>query len=136
MLANKLAKVVLSKSLDDLAPPSRKLLAIMTDMIQHKEKELEDSEEEVTISRKEICDQSKWSHWQVRKHIKQLEELGFIHSKKIKRGQRFEYEVLYSGHEDFDIGLIDPELLKNAGSESVIDSSGLKLVRPPKQQCG
>lgn len=109
-LAGDLAKEILSKSLDELSPPSRSLVEIIKELVQVKEI---DEGEGVRFTRKELRDFSKWDHWQIRDHIRQLEDLEFIRAVSGKKGQRYEYELCVFDEEDLDIGLTD---LKETGA--------------------
>lgn len=103
-LANQLAKEILVKSLDELSPPSRRLLMIIKEYVRKKEAEQGDF---VHFSRKELRDFSGWDHWQIRDHIKQLEELEFIKAVRGKKGQSYEYELCVLDEKELDICLAD-----------------------------
>lgn len=111
--ANRLAAEVLGRSLDELSPPSRKLLALIREMTRQ---QAEEGERERHFTRRDIREYSGWSDFQVKTHIKQLEELEYIYSTAGRKGKEYVYELLYTGGgEDgnpFVIGLIDTEQLK------------------------
>ncbi len=83
----------------------------MEKKIAEKEEQGEDSDEPVRFSRREIREFSSWDHWQVRDHIRQLEELEYIIPIRGKKGQRYDYELNYCDNqsEGFSIHLIDPK---------------------------
>jgi DNA primase catalytic core len=117
--ANTLAAEVLGRSLDELSPPSRKLLTLIREMCDQQKDEEETKQ--YTFRRRDIREYSGWSDFQVRTHIKQLEELEYIYSVAGKRGKEYIHELLTkSGGEDgkpFLVGLIDMEQLKEKANE-------------------
>jgi DNA primase catalytic core len=116
--ANSLAAEVLGRSLDELSPPSRKLLMLIRKMCDER---AEEGEAQYTFLRRDIREYSGWSDFQVRTHIKQLEELEYIYSVTGRRGKEYVHELLAkSGGEDgkpFMIGLIDMEQLRKKAAE-------------------
>ncbi len=116
--ANRLAAEVLGRSLDELSPPSRKLLALIREMT---EQQAEEGDRERHFTRRDIREYSGWSDFQIKTHIKQLEELEYIYSTAGRKGKEYVYELLYTGGgEDgkpFVIGLIDIEQLKEKAEQ-------------------
>ncbi|MCP3921060.1 MAG: hypothetical protein GY714_00595, partial [Desulfobacterales bacterium] len=71
---------------------------------------------------------SGWSDFQIRTHIRQLEELEYLYSTVGKRGKEYVYELVYTGGgEDgkpFLIGLTDIKQLKEKAEKSgIIDDN-------------
>ncbi len=121
--ANELAAEILGRSLDELSPPSRKLLMLIRAMCEQR---AEEGDSQYTFLRRDIREYSGWSDFQVRSHIKQLEELEYIYSVTGRRGKEYVHElVARSGGEDgkpFMIGLVDMERLKEkAGRLGIVD---------------
>jgi len=117
--ANQIANEVLGRSLDELSPSSRKLLMLVKQMSKKACKEKDINQKEYRFNRKKIREYSTWSDFQVRTHIRQLEELEYIYSTTGKRGKEYVYELVYTeGGEDgkpFLIGLTDiKQLAKKA----------------------
>ena len=100
--ANKLAEKVLIRTLDELAPPSRTLLKLIQEMVEKQRKKQAKSkkknDEQITFSRKEIRDYTKWSDFQIKTHIKQLEELEYLNIVAGANGKRFQYHLEYEGN--------------------------------------
>lgn len=119
--ANTLAAEVLGRSLDELSPPSRKLLLLIREMAVSEAREQKTEDREKTFTRREIREFSGWSDFQVKTHIRQLEELEFIYSLTGKKGKEYVYELLAtSGGEDgkpFVIGLTEVAQLKEKALE-------------------
>jgi len=124
--AGEIAGVVLGRSLDELSPPSRKLLLIIREMSEKALEESRESIKEYRFSRREIREFSGWSDFQVRTHIQQLEDLEYLYAAAGRKGKEYVYELIYTGGgEDgkpFLIGLIDSdELRKKAVEASILD---------------
>ena len=120
---------MLGRSLDELSPPSRKLLTLIRKMC---EQQAEEGDAEKNFTRRDIREYSGWSDFQVKTHIRQLEELEYIHSATGRKGKEYVYELLYNGGgEDgkpFVIGLIDMEQLKEkAGLLGITDDNPTNL---------
>ena len=125
--ANNIANEVLGRSLDELSPSSRKLLMLVKQMSKKACKEKDINQKEYRFNRKKIREYSTWSDFQVRTHIRQLEELEYIYSTIGKRGKEYVYELVYTeGGEDgkpFLIGLTDiKQLAKKADKAGIIDN--------------
>jgi len=131
-MGNEIAGDVLGRALDDLTPSSRKLLGLIREMSNgaYHEKDItnntNNTNKQYRFNRRDIREYSGWSDFQIRTHIKQLEELEYIYSVSGKRGKEYIYELVYTGGgEDgkpFLIGLIDiKQLKKKAKDAGVVD---------------
>ncbi|MBI5805550.1 toprim domain-containing protein [candidate division TA06 bacterium] len=118
-LANKLAGEVFGRSLDELSPPSRLLLGMIKEMVEISCKRQGIEPKDYHFTRKDIRDFCKWSDFQVRCHIKQLEDLEYIYSAVGKKGKEYIYELLYDGQgtddKPFLMGLTTVEQLRTSG---------------------
>ena len=105
--------------MDELSPPSRKLLTL--DPGNDRQQAEEGESIQNTFTRRDIREYSGWSDFQVKTHIKQLEELEYIYSVTGRRGKEYVHELFYKGGgEDgkpFMIGLIDIEQLKEKADQ-------------------
>ena len=116
--ANEIAAEVLGRSLDELSPSSRKLLILIKDMSEQK---AEKGMEEITFTRRDIREFSGWSDFQVKTHVRQLEELEYLYSITGRKGREYVYELIYQGNGEenndsdkkFMIGLADIEDVKS-----------------------
>ena len=95
--ANRLANEVLGQCLDELAPPSGTLLSGIYDMVKEMVKKNEVSMEEVYFTRRMIREYMGWSDWQIKVHIKQLEEMEYLHIRIGSRGKEYAYALNYKG---------------------------------------
>jgi hypothetical protein len=113
-----MAAEVLGRSLDELSPPSRKLLTLIREMC---EQQAEEGDAERNFTRRDIREYSRWSDFQVKTHIRQLEELEYIYSATGRKGKEYVYELLYAGEgEDgkpFVIGLTQVTQLKEKADQ-------------------
>jgi DNA primase catalytic core len=114
--ANKLAGDILGRTLDELSPPSRMLLRIIREMVEINCKAQKIDPKGYSFTRKDIRDFCKWSDFQIKCHVKQLEDLEYLYSVTGKKGKEYIYELIYNGEGDdgkpFFLGLIDIEELK------------------------
>ena len=114
--ANTLASEILGRTLDELSPPSRALLKMVSEMVEARCKELGITPKEYHFNRRDIREWTRWSDFQVKCHIRQLEDLEYIYSVVGKKGKEYVYELLYpGGGEDgkpFLMGLTSIEQLK------------------------
>ena len=122
--ADTIANYVLGRSLDELPPPSRALLKLIQEMVKTFCNKQKKEPEAYHFTRRDIREFSGWSDFQIRTHIKQLEELEYIYSTVGKRGKEYVYELVCTdgGHDGrpFLIGLIDTKQLKEKAQKAGI----------------
>ncbi|RUM41119.1 MAG: hypothetical protein DSY80_09300, partial [Desulfocapsa sp.] len=94
-LANKLASEVLGTSLDELSPPSRKLLDHIREMVIKRSEEQRISVKEYSFTRRDIREYTGWSDTQVKRHINQLVDLEYLISLVGSKGREYKYELKY-----------------------------------------
>jgi DNA primase len=95
--ANKIANEVLGQSLDDLARPSRTLLSGIYNMVKEISEKRDIPLEEVYFTRRMIREYTGWTDWQVRAHIKQLEDLEYVRVRIGAWGKEYAYVLQYQG---------------------------------------
>jgi hypothetical protein len=114
-LANRLAHDVLGRSLDELAPQTRRLLGLIDQMVSAASTRLAIDRRDYRFSRKDVRVHTGWGHTQLKIHLHRLEELEYLLVHHGGRGQSFVYELLYQGEgqdgSSFVIGLMDPDRL-------------------------
>lgn len=93
--ANRLADEVLGQSLDELARPSRTLLALILAMV--KELAGDRPPDEVVFSRRMVREYTNWTDWQIKSHIKQLEDLEYLVARIGSKGKEYSYVLNYLG---------------------------------------
>ena len=114
--ANTLASEILGRTLDELSPPSRLLLKMIHEMVEAECKRKNIEPKAYYFTRKDIRNWAKWSDFQIKCHVRQLEDLEYIYSVSGKKGKQYVYELLYpGGGEDgkpFLMGLTSIEQLR------------------------
>jgi DNA primase len=124
-LANKLAIEFLGRSLDELSPPSRKLLNGIHEMVMSHSKKQGISAHEYTFTRRDIRKYMYWTDFQVKTHIHQLVDLEYIYFISGRKGKEYIYELKYDGEmnsaKKYLPGLITVEELLKKLKESGCD---------------
>ena len=116
-VANRLACEALGRSVDELPPQTRRLLALVYEMVTTACQQKGIDRADHRFSRRDIREFTDWGHTQLKVHIKRLEELEYLLVHRGGRGQSFVYELLYDPPPDsqskFLARLSDVEQLKH-----------------------
>jgi DNA primase len=114
--ANALAHEALGRSLDELSPQTRRLLELVSAMVETHCRTQAITRSDYRFSRRDVREHAGWSDFQVKMHMHKLEELEYVLVHRGGRGQSFVYELLYdgAGHDGkpFLMGLTDAEALR------------------------
>jgi DNA primase len=114
--ANTLAHEALGRSLDELAPQTRRLLLLLDQMVSEASARLAVERCDHRFSRRHVREFSGWGNTQLRLHFSRLEELEYLLIHRGGRGQSFVYELVYDGQgkdgEPFLCGLIEDDKLR------------------------
>jgi DNA primase catalytic core len=113
-LANQLVPEVLGRSLDELPPQTRRLLAHVREVVKQK-RQSQGAKVALTFSRRELREHCGWSLTQVRVHLERLVELEYLALRHGRLGSPFVYEWLPEAdapEATAHIGLIDVEKLR------------------------
>lgn len=114
-LANRIAAEVLGRTLDELAPQTRKLLLLVDRMVTETCARYEVGRSDFRFSRRQVRHFTGWCDSQVRIHLGRLLEMEYLLVHGGRNGQRFVYELLYDGQgkdgTPFLIGLADVEAI-------------------------
>ena len=136
-IANRLAHEALGRSLDELSPQTRRLLELVTAMVEKHCAAQAITRADYRFSRREVREATSWSDFQVKMHMHKLEELEYVLVHRGGRGQSFVYELLYDGAgrdaQPFLMGLIDVAALKEAYDEKKEHQNG-QLEHPRSPQ--
>lgn len=109
-VANEIAGGLFGHSLDELSRPSRELLRLIRDMVEQRAAHEKCPREAVGFTRREVREYSGWSDYQIKAHIRQLEELEYLAPHSGRRGQLFAYRLAWDGEgERFLPGLVSVE---------------------------
>lgn len=123
-LANSIAHEVLGRSLDELPPQTRQLLALIVQMAEAASRERQLCRAQHRFSRREVREYTRWGDTQLKIHLARLAELEYLLVHRGGRGQSFEYELLYDGAHDGErhlSGLIDIEALRERSAAPCYD---------------
>jgi DNA primase len=116
--ANQLAHEILGRSLDDLPPQTRRLLGIVQAQVKAQSLPLRD----VRFSRSQVRQWTGLSDTQCCLHLERLTQLEYLLIHRGKRGQSYEYELLYdapiSENAPHLAGLIDVHALNISTNQS------------------
>jgi DNA primase len=111
-LANRLAHEVLGRSLDELAPQTRRLLLCLDEMVRAICKTEGLQRRDVHVTRRQIREATGWTYDQLRVHLQRLVAYEYVLVHRGGRGQSFVYELLYDGQgqdgRPFLMQLLDP----------------------------
>jgi DNA primase catalytic core len=138
-LANRLAHQVLGRSLDELAPQTRRLLMLLDEMVTKQSAKERMPRHEYRFSRRQVREYTGWSLTQVHVQMSRLLDFEYVIAHRGGRGQSFEYELAYGGQgrdgRPFLTGLIDVEALERGelGAPSTTETyPGLEATYPPE----
>jgi DNA primase len=114
-LANRLAHEVLGRSLDELPPPTRRVLQHTVTLVDARAKTQAIERSAVRFTRRELREHAGISHSQLAVHLDRLLALEYVLAHSGRNGQRFVYELVFDGDAASDAlhaaGLIDPNVL-------------------------
>lgn len=114
--ANAIAHEVLGRSLDELPPQTRRVLAAIVGLVEARAKEQGTPRAEVRFTRAQVREATGQSDTRCRMHLDRLAELEYLLVHRGKRGQSYEYELLHDAPADARgphlAGLIDVGTLK------------------------
>ena len=115
-LANRLAHEVLGRSLDELPPQTRRMLAAVKAYVREEAEARAIRASEVRFSRADIRRRTGLADTQCRVHLDRLAALEYLLVHRGMRGQTFEYELLFDGVVQDTAphlaGLIDTDMLR------------------------
>ena len=96
-VANALAHEVLGRSLDELAPQTRRLLMLVEEMVSERCERERMARRDFRFTRREVRERTGWSDFQIRTHLDKLVSLEYVLAHRGGRGQQFVYELVYDG---------------------------------------
>ena len=135
-VANRLAHEALGRSLDELSPQTRRLLELVTAMVDEACAREQITRAEHRFSRRDVREYCGWSDFQVKMHMRKLEELEYVLVHRGGRGQSFVYELLYDGGgrdgKPHLMGLIDVVALRGYDGNKEHANGRLEGPRSPQ----
>ena len=108
--ANRLAPELLGRSLDELAPQTRRLLEDIKALVRELCENEKLDQDRARFKRRDVRARTGWSEFQVRTHMQKLEDLEFLARRHGKQGSGCIYELLIDRNEPegvAHVGLID-----------------------------
>jgi DNA primase len=121
-IANQLSNYVLGRSIDELAPQTRRLLLAMHELIRTECQAQQMELVEYRFTRRFLRERLKWGATQLRIHLDRLVEMEYVLIHIAGRGKVTQYELLFDGRgregELTLCGLIDPSTLVEPQSRS------------------
>lgn len=106
-LANRLAHEVLGRSLDELPPQTRRVLALIESLITETARREAIKASDVRFTRRQVRERCGMSDAAVRVHLERLTGMEYIRPAIGRNGARFEYELLFDG----DLGRSEPQMI-------------------------
>ena len=128
--ANAIAHEVLGRSLDELPPQTRRVLAMIVGHVHARAQAGAMRREDVRFTRADLRAASGFGDTQLKVHLARLAELEYLITHRAKRGQGFVYELLFDGDAAAVAhlsGLIDVQSLKTRDYDA--QRSGLEAER-------
>ena len=95
--ANAIAHEVLGRSLDELPPQTRRLLAAIADHVHVQMRTQAIAQAEVRFTRKDVRALTGWGDTQLRVHLERLVSLEYLLAHREGSGGRFVYELVFDG---------------------------------------
>jgi len=121
-IANQLANYVLGRSIDELAPQTRRLLLHMFELIRKECESQQIEQAQYRFTRRFLREHLRWGATQLRIHLDRLVEMEYVLVHVGGRGKVTQYELLFDGRgregELTLCGLIDPSTLVDPHSRS------------------
>jgi DNA primase catalytic core len=117
-LANRLAHEVLGRSLDELPPQTRRLLALVVEYVSTRTAAQAIERAQLRFTRRELREAIGWGDTQLKLHLARLEDHEYLLVHRL--GQRYSYELAFAGDASAAsrqlVGLIDVEALRASGT--------------------
>ena len=137
-LANELAQEVLSRTVDELLPQTRKLLTLLHDWVQAECRGQGVPQQEFQFTRRQAREALGWGDTQLKVHLARLVELEFLVAHTGGHKQPCGYELLYQGDDPEGrarlLGLLEVEALTTTGcgrgEEALRSGCGRPAVGP------
>ena len=132
--ANAIAHEVLGRSLDELPPQTRRVLAAIVAHVQTRRKQTSLPRAEIRFTRRELREATQQGDTQMKLHLARLAELEYLMVHRAERGQGYVYELVFDGDPNAKLhlsGLIDTATLAESTDATHYDArrSGSNVER-------
>lgn len=101
--ANLIADAVLGQSASELSAPARNLLSHIHKLVKDRCAEQRITARDYVFTRKAVREGTGWSDWQVRTHMRELEDLEYLKARSGAWGKEYVYE-LACADQDLELG--------------------------------
>ena len=139
-LAGELAGEILGRSLDELAPQTRRLLMLVDRFVGDLQRQYSLPLEAVRFTRRDLREAIGWSDFQLHKHLTRLVDLEYLIVHRGSAGRRYVYELVYDGQgrdgQPFLPGLIDPSRLQPPAPLDSPATEGLPMAASAASDSG
>jgi DNA primase len=95
--ANRLAHEVLGRTLDEMPPQTRRLLAVLEKLVAQRCEAGKCERGDVAFTRREVREKSGWGDTQLKVHLGRLVELEYVLAHRADHGTGHVYELVYDG---------------------------------------
>ncbi len=121
--ANAIAHEVLGRSLDELPPQTRRVLASIVAHVQARRKLTSLPRADIRFTRRELREAAQQGDTQMKLHLARLAELEYLMVHRAERGQGYVYELVFDGDPNAKLhlsGLIDTATLAATASPNTV----------------
>lgn len=136
--ANAIAHEVLGRSLDELPPQTRRLLAAIVDHVRERMRVQALVQADAHFTRRNLREATGASDTQLRVHLTRLQELEYLIAHRGMRGQSYEYELAFDGDVLADAphltGLLDAHELQSATTTPSSRGTAPRFAPPSRPQ--
>jgi DNA primase len=137
--ANAIAHEVLGRSLDELPPQTRRVLASIVAHVQARRKQTSLPRAEIRFTRRELREAAQQGDTQMKLHLARLAELEYLMVHRAERGQGYVYELVFDGDPNAKLhlsGLIDTATLMNYDAQRSGSNVERSEQAPPQSARG
>jgi len=137
--ANAIAHEVLGRSLDELPPQTRRVLAAIVTHVQSRRQQTSLPRAEIRFTRRELREAAQQGDTQMKLHLARLAELEYLMVHRAERGQGYVYELVFDGDPNAKLhlsGLIDTATLMHYDARRSGSNATRSELTPPQSARG
>jgi len=133
-LANRIAHIVLGRSLDELPPQTRRLLKLIDGFVAAECDRQQVKRADCRFSRRQLREAINWGDTQLRLHLERLTDLEYVLAHREGAGGKYVYELAYEVKDDDRAqvaGLIEADVLAALADTTTPKSRGIESPAKP-----
>lgn len=137
--ANAIAHEVLGRSLDELPPQTRRVLASIVSHVHARRQQTSLPRADIRFTRRELREAAQQGDTQMKLHLSRLAELEYLMVHRAERGQGYVYELVFDGDPNAKLhlsGLIDTATLMSYDARWSGSSAERSEQVPPQSARG